>query len=68
MVAEETQQAPNPETPALAAEPQSTELRPTHEDIVSLAYALWQQRGCPEGSPEEDWFRAEQELAARLGA
>ena len=34
----------------------------THEDIALLAYSYWQARGCPEGSPEEDWFRAESEL------
>lgn len=32
------------------------------DDIAALAYELWQERGCPEGSPEEDWYRAEQEL------
>jgi len=63
MAAEETQQVASAETRAL-----SEQTRPTHEQIVSLAYALWQERGCPEGSAEEDWFRAEQELAARLGA
>ena len=36
-----------------------------HEDIAALAYALWQARGCPEGSPEEDWFHAAQELRSR---
>ena len=36
-----------------------------HEEIAALAYALWQARGCPEGSPEEDWFRAAHELRAR---
>jgi hypothetical protein len=41
------------------------ESRSSSEDIALLAYALWQQRGCPEGSSEEDWFRAEQELADR---
>jgi len=30
--------------------------------IANLAYELWQQRGCPQGSPEEDWDRAEQLL------
>jgi hypothetical protein len=35
-----------------------------HEQIAALAHALWQERGCPEGSPEEDWFRAEEELRA----
>lgn len=38
----------------------------THEDVSSLAYALWQARGCPEGSPEEDWFNAESALKAKL--
>jgi DUF2934 family protein len=33
------------------------------EQIESLAYALWQERGRPEGSPEADWLRAEKELA-----
>jgi Protein of unknown function (DUF2934) len=31
-------------------------------DIATLAYQLWQARGCPEGSPEIDWFQAEQLL------
>jgi len=38
-----------------------------HEDIAALAYALWHGRGCPEGSAEEDWFQAAQELRARSG-
>jgi hypothetical protein len=36
-----------------------------HDDIAQLAYELWQARGCPEGSPEEDWYRAAHELRAR---
>ncbi len=36
-----------------------------HNDIASLAYELWQARGCPEGSPEEDWFHAAEQLRAR---
>jgi len=59
MVAEESQQAEN-----LEASVPAVELRPAHEQIAALAYALWQQRGCPEGSSDEDWFRAEQELLA----
>ncbi len=35
---------------------------PIHAQIAALAYALWQQRGCPEGSPEVDWFGAEAQL------
>jgi hypothetical protein len=34
-------------------------------DIAALAYKLWQGRCCPEGSPEEDWFRAVEELRSR---
>jgi hypothetical protein len=42
-----------------AMPPGSPETRPMHEEICALAYSLWQARGCPEGTPEEDWFRAE---------
>jgi hypothetical protein len=37
------------------------------EQIAALAYSFWQARGCPEGTPEEDWYRAEQEIAASKG-
>ena len=30
-----------------------------------LAYHLWMERGCPVGSPAEDWFRAERALHSR---
>ncbi|MGJ5818837.1 DUF2934 domain-containing protein [Paludibaculum fermentans] len=30
-----------------------------YEEIAALAYQLWNSRGCPIGSPEEDWSRAE---------
>ncbi len=36
-----------------------------HDQIAQLAYQLWQQRGCPIGSPEEDWYRAQQQLQRR---
>ena len=32
------------------------------EEIARLAYTLWQERGCPDGSPDDDWNRAEQQL------
>jgi hypothetical protein len=35
--------------------------------IAGVAYTLWESRGCPIGSPEEDWFKAEQELASKAG-
>jgi hypothetical protein len=34
-------------------------------EIAALAHRLWQSRGCPEGSPDEDWFRAELELGSK---
>jgi DUF2934 family protein len=27
--------------------------------IAELAYRLWEERGRPEGAPEEDWYKAE---------
>ena len=33
-----------------------------HDEIAALAYDFWLQRGSPIGSPEADWFRAEEEL------
>jgi hypothetical protein len=30
------------------------------ERISLLAYSYWEERGCQGGSPEEDWYRAEQ--------
>jgi Protein of unknown function (DUF2934) len=33
--------------------------------IEALAHELWEERGCPIGSPEEDWFRAERQLSER---
>ena len=36
--------------------------RPGNGDIAALAYQLWMERGCPIGSPDQDWFLAEAEL------
>jgi len=33
-----------------------------HERIARLAYSYWEARGNPYGTPEEDWFRAEEEI------
>ena len=33
-----------------------------HDDIARRAYSCWHERGCPPGSPDEDWHRAEREL------
>jgi hypothetical protein len=42
---------------------ESVSYSPSDEDIAREAYALWERRGRPMGSPDEDWYRARQELA-----
>jgi hypothetical protein len=44
------------------------EARTLQEEIAALAYSLWQSRGCPEGTPDEDWFNAEEILRTNGGA
>ncbi|HEY6345450.1 MAG TPA: DUF2934 domain-containing protein [Bryobacteraceae bacterium] len=36
-----------------------------HESVALLAYAIWQDRGCPPGTDVEDWLEAEQQLSRR---
>lgn len=38
---------------------------PTHEELSKAAYRCWEERGCPHGSPEIDWQRAEEEFKDR---
>ncbi len=42
----------------------AAEVKPeiTAQQIADRAYYLWLERGCPMGSQDEDWFRAEAEL------
>jgi hypothetical protein len=39
-----------------------------HAEIASLAYEHWQARGCPQGSAQEDWFQAAEDLRSRASA
>jgi hypothetical protein len=39
-----------------------------HEFVEKLAYKLWAQRGRPLGSPDVDWFAAEQAVYVSLVA
>ena len=64
-----TKQSPDaspdkPETPA-AASPGNQPRRIGDQQIADLAYQRWVERGCPQGSPEEDWFAAERDLTSR---
>ena len=34
-------------------------ISPTENETATVAYQLWRERGCPIGSDQEDWFRAE---------
>jgi len=38
------------------------DLASNREAIAVLAYFYWEERGCPNDSPHEDWFRAEAQL------
>jgi hypothetical protein len=38
---------------------------PDETGIAALAYQLWLDRGCPIGSDQDDWFRAESLLKSR---
>lgn len=35
---------------------------PSHGEVSERAYSCWHERGCPDGSPDVDWDRAEREL------
>jgi hypothetical protein len=37
----------------------------SEQGVAALAYLFWQERGCPIGSDQEDWFRAEETLKKR---
>jgi hypothetical protein len=54
----EKQAPPRPDYPDLNSLLAALE----HERIAALAYLYWQQRGCPEGSPDEDWSLAERHI------
>jgi hypothetical protein len=44
---------------ATALQESSETVNPTESEIAALAYQLWLDNGCPVGSDQEHWFRAE---------
>ncbi len=40
----------------------ATTVSPSESEIAEVAYQLWLADGCPVGSDQEDWFRAEAAL------
>jgi hypothetical protein len=62
-----------PKTVTLAkdASPAATfdvDLNQYHDEVARLAYHLWLERGGVHGNPEEDWFRAQEQLKQQLVA
>jgi len=57
---------PEPVDAPAAATPKSSLPEPLNQqDVADLAYQRWVERGCPQGSPEEDWFEAERQVSSR---
>ena len=56
-----------PKKPAAPKKAAAAAAPPTREAIAKLAEQYWIERGRPEGSPEVDWQRAEQELNSSKG-
>lgn len=58
----------NPRLPITKLPPEAPEedygysAAPGPDEIAERAYQMWVERGSPIGSPDEDWYRAEQEL------
>ena len=66
LVEESAAIAENPNEPAESAGPTAgVETDCNQDGVAALAYKMWQERGCPIGSDQEDWFRAENELKNR---
>ena len=58
-----------PERTALGqSEKTAATVSPTESEIAVVAYQLWVNNGCPAGSDQEDWYRAEAMLKDALVA
>jgi len=55
-----------PKTRARKAPPAASPSPPaiSDEEIAQRAYTLWEERGKPLGSPDEDWLKAMEQLQA----
>ena len=53
---------PKTETPFAVSNISEISVDPSPDQIARLAYLYWLDRGCRNGSAEEDWFRAEHQL------
>jgi hypothetical protein len=53
---------PSPRKRKSSAIRSSESLNWSDEEIARLAYDLWERRGRPMGSPDEDWHQAKEQL------
>lgn len=44
---------------------QQAHMQERDEQIRALAHHLWEERGCPDGTPEDDWLEAERLIQER---
>lgn len=58
--------APVAESIVNLSEAVETQIAIDIREVEERAYQSWLERGCPMGSPDEDWFRAEREVIARF--
>jgi hypothetical protein len=55
----DTRRSPKPPSGAIS----DGQSKRSESEIATRAYFLWEERGRPVGSPETDWFHAQQEPA-----
>lgn len=65
-MAETVKKAKAPAARKTPAKKKAAEPRPvSHDEIRELAHRYWAERGHPDGQPEVDWLRAEEELRGK---
>ena len=60
--AAEESESPTELPDASIAEASQLPRSPGSDQLAKFAYSLWEERGCPEGSPDQDWFDAERRV------
>jgi len=51
--------------PRVAASLAASTVVSSTDQVAERAYFYWLERGCPHGSAQDDWLRAEQDLGLR---
>src|SRR5262245_41896780 len=46
----------------IVSQPAPNTFKANHDEIASMAYRIYVERGCREGCAQEDWFEAERRL------